>query len=102
MFHHSTTQKQPPCAARSLFPCQDSPGVKFTYNATVQVPEWATALMSAISLSNDTVVEGAASFRKFTFEQKAPIPAYLLALAVGCLEARDLSERCRSRPSDHC
>ena len=32
--------------ARSLMPCMDSPGIKATYTANVQAPEWCT-LMSA-------------------------------------------------------
>eukprot|EP00605_Chrysophyceae_sp_TOSAG23-4_P001888 GSChrysophyteH1.ASY1.ANO1.2084.1 assembled CDS len=34
--------------ARSLLPCQDSPGVKTTYTAEVTAPEWCTVLMSAV------------------------------------------------------
>src|SRR5690606_17185855 len=33
--------------ARSWIPCQDSPGIRFTYNAKVQVPKGLLALMSA-------------------------------------------------------
>ena len=32
--------------------------------------------------------------RLFAFEQKVPIPPYLIALAVGQLESRELSDRC--------
>lgn len=32
--------------------------------------------------------------RTFVFEQPMPVPSYLLALVVGALEKRDLSERC--------
>ena len=35
--------------ARALIPCQDTPAAKFTYDAAITVPEWATALMSAVS-----------------------------------------------------
>ena len=47
--------------ARSLFPCQDTPAVKFTYNASVTVKKSLVALMSAlrtdspVELSNDMV-----------------------------------------------
>ena len=34
--------------ARSLLPCQDTPGAKMTYSAAVRVPAALTALMSAI------------------------------------------------------
>ena len=34
--------------ARSFVPCQDTPAAKFTYTASVRVPERLTALMSAL------------------------------------------------------
>ena len=37
--------------ARSMLPCPDGPAAKFTYDATVRVPEWATALMSAVAVN---------------------------------------------------
>ncbi|MEW5939750.1 MAG: M1 family peptidase, partial [Chloroflexota bacterium] len=33
--------------ARSLFPCQDTPSVRFTYSAEVEVPRGLTAVMAA-------------------------------------------------------
>lgn len=73
--------------ARSILPCQDAPGVKFTYTAHVTVPSWATCVMSAVSIGNKQ--EGV-----FEFAQKVPVSSYLVALAVGQLERRELSERC--------
>ena len=35
--------------ARTWIPCQDSPGIRFTYNATVDVPKDLMALMSAVN-----------------------------------------------------
>jgi len=77
--------------ARSLVPCQDSPGVKFTYDARVLVPDWATALMSALP-TGDTFEDGK---REFYFRQPMPISSYLLALVVGDLASKDLSDRVR-------
>lgn len=83
--------------ARALLPCQDTPGAKMTYTAAVRVPEELTALMSAVPL--DGPPEGTAAAppkagtRVFYFNQAVPIPPYLLALAVGELEKRDLSAR---------
>ena len=37
-----------PIHARTLLPCPDSPAAKFTYEARVRTPPWATALMSAL------------------------------------------------------
>ena len=95
-----TTSKQYPflysqCQAihaRSLVPCQDVTGVKFTYTATVTTPSWATPVMSALLEK-----EGAGSdkdTKTSTFRQSVPISSYLLALCVGQLEKRTLSERC--------
>lgn len=67
--------------ARTLVPCQDSPGAKFTYDAVVRTTQGLTALMSALR------VEDSGSER-FRFKQDVPIPSYLLALAVGRLEGR--------------
>ena len=73
--------------ARSWIPCQDSPGIRFTYEAEVTVPKDLLALMSA---SNPASKNEAGSFH---FEMKQPIPSYLLALAVGDLEFRAASPR---------
>jgi leukotriene-A4 hydrolase len=62
---------------RTWIPCQDSPGVRITYNATVEVPSHLMALMSA---ENPTAKSADG---KYTFKMDQPIPAYLIALAVG-------------------
>uniref|UniRef100_T1JM78 Leukotriene A(4) hydrolase n=1 Tax=Strigamia maritima TaxID=126957 RepID=T1JM78_STRMM len=74
--------------ARSLLPCQDSPGVKATYSASVRAPEQLQVLMSAIresDVSERTI---------HRFDQPVPIPSYLIALAVGAVEFRKISDRC--------
>ncbi len=73
--------------ARSWVPIQDSPGIRFTYSADVQVPDSLLALMSA---SNPTAKN---STGKYHFEMKQPIPAYLLALTVGDLQFASLGNR---------
>lgn len=79
--------------ARALIPCQDQPGVKMTYTATVKVPEWATCVMSALeSKPADTSTES--DSRTFYFEQRVPMSSYLFAIAVGNLVKRDISHRC--------
>ena len=62
--------------ARTWVPCQDSPGVRFTYSADVEVPLALMALMSAV---NPTVKS---EDGRYHFEMAQPI-LYLLALAVG-------------------
>lgn len=73
--------------ARSWVPIQDSPGIRFTYNAEVTVPQGLLALMSAENPA--TVNESGV----YNFEMKQPIPAYLLALSVGQLEFKSLGVR---------
>ncbi|CAH0764243.1 unnamed protein product [Diatraea saccharalis] len=74
-----------PIHARSIIPCQDSPAVKFTYDAEVTAPEEFTVLMSAL--------RGDVRSNKTSFRQPIPIPSYLLAIAVGVLEQRSLGPR---------
>lgn len=78
--------------ARSMIPCQDSPGVKFTYGASITVPDGMTALMSAVASRDEAGGDGQ---RTFHFEQKVPIPAYLVALVVGNIVSKDIGPRSR-------
>jgi leukotriene A-4 hydrolase/aminopeptidase len=73
--------------ARSWVPVQDSPGIRFTYTAQVTVPADLMALMSAENpqQKNNTGV--------YNYSMKQPIPAYLLALAVGDLAFTPVGER---------
>jgi leukotriene A-4 hydrolase/aminopeptidase len=79
--------------ARTMVPLQDSPRARVTYQAEVTVPDPLAAVMSA----------GPAGTRPgpnpgtttYLFEMPQAIPSYLLALAVGDLESRDLSPRSR-------
>jgi aminopeptidase N len=73
--------------ARTWLPCQDSPGIRFTYEATVRVPAHLLALMSA---ENPQQLDPGGEYR---FRMAQPIPAYLMALAVGDLRFAPLSER---------
>ena len=70
--------------ARTWVPCQDSPGVRMTYEATIRVPRGLLAVMSA---ENPTSTNDGGTYR---FRMPQPIPSYLLALAVGDLAFRSL------------
>ena len=74
--------------ARSWVPCQDSPGIRFTYSAEVIVPPNMMALMSAEGNPEKKNEKG-----KYTFHMDKPIPSYLLALSVGELSFKSISER---------
>jgi aminopeptidase N len=75
--------------ARSVFPCQDTPSVRFTYSAEVEVPRGLTAVMAAEQLGGQG--QGAAFVFKFRMPQ--PIPSYLFAIGVANLEFRALGAR---------
>lgn len=80
------TQGQP-ILTRTWMPCQDSPAVRVTYDATVRVP---TDLMAVMSAENPTERSADGAYR---FAMPQPVPAYLIALAVGDLEFREVGAR---------
>lgn len=70
--------------ARTWVPCQDTPGVRQTYEAVVRVPKGLMAVMSA---ENPTEPSADGVYR---FRMPQAIPSYLLALAIGDLAFRRL------------
>ncbi|MEJ7694490.1 M1 family metallopeptidase [Daejeonella sp.] len=73
--------------ARTWIPCQDSPGIRFTYNAKVSVPKELLALMSAEN-PQEKNADGV-----YTFKQPNAIPSYLMALAVGDMSFKAVDNR---------
>jgi leukotriene-A4 hydrolase len=73
--------------SRTWIPCQDSPGIRFTYNAKVTVPKDLMAVMSAVNpqQKNNTGI--------YTFKQDKAIPSYLMAIAVGDIEFKAIDNR---------
>jgi leukotriene-A4 hydrolase len=72
--------------ARTWVPCQDGPGVKFTYSADITCPHSLMALMSA---ENDTLLH---KDGKYHFNMPQPISSYLMAIAVGDIRFHSLGK----------
>jgi leukotriene-A4 hydrolase len=70
--------------ARSFIPIQDSPGLRVTWDAIVNVPKGLTAVMSA----EHHDVQG-----KNLFQMLNPVPPYLIAIAVGNLKFKEIGPR---------
>lgn len=72
---------------RSWIPIQDSPQIKIIYEANVQVPKHLMAVMSAEN-PKEKAADGL-----YHFKMNQSIPAYLIALAVGDIEYKAISNR---------
>jgi aminopeptidase N len=72
--------------ARSWVPLQDTPAIRITYSARIQTPPELLAVMSA---NNDPNAERTGVYE---FDMPQPIPAYLLAIAVGDLYFAEIGE----------
>jgi len=88
--------------ARAMLPCQDTCECKATYSATVRCPAELTPLMSAVKTAGpkpceqpdwETPAGCGKDWVQHSFEQKVPIPAYLIAVVCGALESRRVGPR---------
>tara|TARA_B100000900_G_scaffold405556_1_gene415320 strand:+ start:1041 stop:2864 length:1824 start_codon:yes stop_codon:yes gene_type:complete len=73
--------------ARTWLPCQDSPGIRFSYTAKVKVPKDLLAIMSAEN-PTEKIADGV-----YKFKMNQAVPAYLMALGVGDLVFESLGEQ---------
>lgn len=76
--------------ARSVFPCQDTPSVRFTFDAEIEVPDSLRAVMGAAFVGE----RRRKSSRVFRYQMSQPVPSYLFSMAVGDLVFRQTSDRC--------
>ena len=85
--------------ARTMFPCQDTPSVKSTYEIRIKVPAPLVAACSGSLVgkteSEEELLPYGINLKYITyhFEQKVPIPSYLIAIAVGDLERGQIGPR---------
>lgn len=75
--------------ARAVFPCQDTPGVRFTYEMELTVPKGLKAVMAAKSLGPTEKADSTL----WRFHMDKAIPSYLFALAIGNIAAKKIGKR---------
>lgn len=73
--------------ARSWVPLQDSPAIRFTYDAHISAPKDVRVVMSAINDAKHPLNGD------FAFDQPHPIPSYLLAIAAGDIAVKETGPR---------
>lgn len=80
--------------ARSVFPCQDTPDIKSTFDFEIRspLPVVASGLPTG-SRDYEPGKDGSPGTLLYTFSQKVPIPSYLFALASGDLASASIGPR---------
>jgi leukotriene-A4 hydrolase len=78
---------------RTWIPTQDSPGIRQTWEARISVPTGLTAVMSAQKGTKADPNPPPPNRSNFYFNMDKPVAPYLIAIAVGELEFRELGPR---------
>mmetsp|Transcript_49651 Transcript_49651/g.105701 ORF Transcript_49651/g.105701 Transcript_49651/m.105701 type:complete len:653 (+) Transcript_49651:110-2068(+) len=87
--------------ARAMLPVQDTCECKVTYNANIKAPADLLPLMSAVKIGEGEKAEAdwetpsgcSKEWSVHRFEQKVPIPPYLIAIVCANLESRRVGPR---------
>jgi aminopeptidase N len=77
-----------PHYARTWVPLQDTPAVRYTFDAEISVPEDLMAVMGAAGNPFERNDRG-----EYRFNMPEPVPSYLMAIAVGDLEFAEIGSR---------
>lgn len=76
---------------RTWIPTQDSPGIRQTWEATVSAPQPLNVVMSGV-VQGEPQADGEDA-RTFRFVMNNAVPPYLIAIAAGNIEFRELGPR---------
>ncbi len=77
-----------PHYARTWVPLQDTPAVRYTFEATIRGPRELMVVMAADGNAFERNDSG-----EYHFEMPEPIPSYLMAIAIGDLEFSEIGPR---------
>lgn len=77
-----------PHYARTWVPLQDTPAVRYTFEATVRAPSDLMVVMGAGGNPAERNATG-----EYEFDMPQPVPAYLMAIAIGDLEFAEIGPR---------
>ena len=83
-------------SGRSLFPCQDTPAIKFGHHLKIIVPSDLVGMISGIYQEKEDIVEEdgqTVNYTGYVYELKEPIPSYLLALAAGNIQKKSINDQ---------